>query len=254
MSDSLLVVDDGPIRTMTLNRPRARNAVDRDLATAIDEAVTEYEERPELRVAILAANGTTFCAGMDLKAFLRGERTGTERRGFAGLVEEPPGKPLIAAVDGPAVAGGFELVLACDMLVASDAAFFALPEVQRGLVAAGGGLMRLPGRLPRPLAMEYALTGRRMSAAEAKGFGLVNRLTESGGALAAARDLAAEIAACGPLAVAATKKIVQEGPGWPAAEFFDRQRELSEPVRSSADAAEGARAFTEKRSPVWTGK
>ena len=252
--DVLLVEDDGPVRTLTLNRPAARNAVDLALATAIEGAIDEFEARPDLRVAILAANGPTFCAGMDLKAFLRGERPSTARRGFAGLVEARPDKPLIAAVEGPAVAGGFEIVLACDMLVASEGAFFALPEVQRGLVAAGGGLLRLPGRLPYPLAMEYALTGKRLSAPTAAGFGLVNRLVPAGEALKAARELAGEIAACGPLAVVATKKIMQEAPGWPDAEAFDRQRELTEPVRSSDDAAEGARAFTEKRSPIWTGR
>ncbi|MFF5989448.1 crotonase/enoyl-CoA hydratase family protein [Prauserella flavalba] len=249
----LLVVDDGPVRTMTLNRPEARNAIDLALATAIDEAITDYDKRPDLRVAILAANGPTFCAGMDLKAFLRGERPATGR-GFAGLVEMPPDKPLIAAVDGPAVAGGFEIVLACDLIVASERAFFALPEVRRGLVAAGGGLLRLPARMPYHLAMEAALTGRRFPADEAAEHGLLNRLVPAGMALEGARELAAEVAACGPLAVAATKRIVRDSPRWPAAEAFDRQRELSEPVRSSADAAEGARAFAEKRDPVWTGK
>lgn len=249
----LLVVDEGSIRTMTLNRPRARNAVDLALAAAIDEAITEYESRPDLRVAVLAANGPTFCAGMDLKAFLRGERPSTGR-GFAGLVERPPGKPLIAAVEGAAVAGGFETVLACDLIVAAEDAFFALPEVKRGLVAAGGGLLRLPARMPYHLAMEIALTGKRLTAQEAAGYGLVNRVVASGRALAAAIELAGEVAACGPLAVAATKKIVQDAPGWPAEAAFDRQRELSEPVRSSADAVEGARAFAEKRDPVWTGK
>ncbi|AGP51741.1 hypothetical protein M271_00510 [Streptomyces rapamycinicus NRRL 5491] len=249
----MLVVDEGSVRTMTLNRPRARNAVDFALAAAIDEAITEYESRPDLRVAVLAANGPAFCAGMDLKAFLRGERPSTGR-GFAGLVERPPGKPLIAAVEGAAVAGGFETVLACDLIVAAEDASFALPEVRRGLVAAGGGLLRLPARMPYHLAMEMALTGKRLTAQEAAGHGLVNRVVASGGALAAATELAGEVAACGPLAVVATKKIVQNAPGWPAEEAFDRQRELSEPVRSSADAVEGARAFAEKRDPVWTGK
>lgn len=190
---------------------------------------------------------------MDLKGFLRGERPITPRRGFAGLVQEPPRKPLIAAVDGPAVAGGFEIVLACDMIIAAESAFFALPEVKRGLVAAGGGLLRLPGRLPYPLAMELALTGKNMSAREAAERGLVNRIVEPGTAVAAALELATEIAACGPLAVAATKQIIQDSPSWPAAEAFARQSELTAPVRSSADAIEGARAFTEKRAPVWTG-
>src|SRR6478752_7727938 len=133
---SLLVTDHEGVRTMVLNRPDARNAINLDLATAIDQAITELDERPDLTVAVLAANGPTFCAGMDLKAFLRGERPITPGRGFAGIVESPPRKPIIAAVEGPAVAGGFEIVLACDMVVAADNAFFALPEVKRGLVAA----------------------------------------------------------------------------------------------------------------------
>ncbi|WP_181311285.1 crotonase/enoyl-CoA hydratase family protein [Nocardioides campestrisoli] len=250
---SLLVHDEGGVRTMTLNRPAARNSVNLDLAERIDAAITELDERRDLTVGVLTANGTTFSAGMDLKAFLRGERPKTEGRGFAGLVERPAAKPLIAAVNGPAVAGGFEIVLACDMVVASEDAFFALPEVKRGLVAAGGGLLRLPGRLPYHLAMELALTGRTLSAVEAHRLGLVNRIVPAGEVMRAAAELAAEIAACGPLAVAATKRIIQESPSWPADEAFDRQTEVAAPVRSSADAIEGARAFTEKRPPVWTG-
>jgi enoyl-CoA hydratase len=249
----LIVSDDSGVRTITLNRPGARNAVDLALATAIDEALTELDERRDLAVAVLAANGPTFCAGMDLKAFLRGERPITPRRGFAGIVQEPPRKPIIAAVDGPAVAGGFEIVLACDMIVAAENAFFALPEVKRGLVAAGGGLLRLPGRLPYHLAMELALTGKQLSAVDAERLGLVNKIVEPGAAVAAATQLAAEVAACGPLAVAATKRILQESPDWSTADAFERQAEVTEPVRSSADAVEGARAFTEKREPVWTG-
>jgi enoyl-CoA hydratase len=249
----LVVSDDSGVRTLTLNRPAARNAVNLALATAIDEALTEFDERRDLSVAVLAANGPTFCAGMDLKGFLRGERPITPRRGFAGIVQQPPRKPVIAAVDGPAVAGGFEIVLACDMIVAAENAFFALPEVKRGLVAAGGGLLRLPGRLPYHLAMELALTGKTISAVDAERLGLVNKLVAPGTAVAAAAELAAEVAACGPLAVAATKQILQESPSWPAGEAFARQAELTEPVRSSADAVEGARAFTEKRAPVWTG-
>ena len=249
----LLICDDNGVRILTLNRPAARNAVNLALATAIDDALTEFDERRDLRVAVLAANGTTFCAGMDLKGFLRGERPITARRGFAGIVQEPPRKPIIAAVDGPAVAGGFEIVLACDMTVAAENAFFALPEVKRGLVAAGGGLLRLPGRLPYHLAMELALTGKSISAADAARLGLINKVVPPGTTVAAAMELAAEVAACGPLAVAVTKQILQESPGWPAAEAFERQSELTQPVRSSADAVEGARAFTEKRRPVWTG-
>ena len=249
----LIISDHNGVRSLTLNRPAARNAVNLALATAIDEALTEFDERRDLSVAVLAANGPTFCAGMDLKAFLRGERPITPRRGFAGIVQGPPRKPIIAAVDGPAVAGGFEIVLACDMIVAAQNAFFALPEVKRGLVAAGGGLLRLPGRLPYHLAMELALTGKTLSAVDAERLGLINKVVSPGTAVAAALELAAEVVACGPLAVAATKQILQESPSWPAEEAFQRQAVLTEPVRSSADAVEGARAFTEKRPPVWTG-
>lgn len=248
----LLVTDEGGVRILTLNRPAARNAVNLQLATSIDEALTEFEERHDLTVAVLAANGPTFCAGMDLKAFLRGERPMSPTRGFAGIAQRPPHKPIIAAVDGPAVAGGFEVVLACDMIVAAETAFFALPEVKRGLVAAGGGLLRLPGRMPYHLAMELALTGKQLSAADAERVGLVNRLVAPGTVLEAAKQLAAEVAACGPLAVAATKRILQESPSWAPDEAFARQSQITEPVRSSADAKEGALAFTEKRAPVWT--
>lgn len=252
-SRPLTVTDHEGVRTMTLNRPDARNAINLELAAAIDEAITELDERSDLTVAILAANGPTFCAGMDLKAFLKGERPITPGRGFAGIVQSPPRKPIIAAVDGPAVAGGFEIVLACDMIVATEGVFFALPEVKRGLVAAGGGLLRLPGRLPYHLAMELALTGKSLSAVDAERLGLINKLAPAGGALAAAMELAREIAANGPLAVATTKQILQDSPNWAAEEAFQKQSELCEPVRSSADAVEGARAFTEKRQPVWVG-
>lgn len=249
-SPAALVCDDGPVRIITLNRPRSRNAVDLAMAQAIHQALEEYDARPDLRCAILTATGTVFCAGMDLKAFLRGERPSTTR-GFAGLVEQPPRKPLIAAVNGPAVAGGFEIALACDLIVASESATFALPEVKRGLVAAGGGLLRLPGRLPYHLAMEVALTGEPISAATAQSLGLVNRVVPPEQVLASALDLARRIAGNGPLAVTATKSVLLQSPGWPQGEAFDRQRLITEPVRSSRDAREGARAFAEKREPVW---
>jgi len=250
---TLLVLDEGPLRVLTLNRPAVRNAIDLATAVAIEAAIDEYEVRSDLRALIITGAGGTFCAGMDLKAFLRGERPSTPRRGFAGLAELPPSKPIIAAVEGQAVAGGFEIVLACDMVVAAETAWFALPEVMRGLVAGGGGLLRLPQRMPFHRAVELALTGARLSAVDAERHGLVNRLTAPGQALAGARELAELVAANGPLAVAATKQILHESRHWPTAEAFDRQRELSEPVRRSNDAQEGARAFLEKRSPVWNG-
>jgi enoyl-CoA hydratase len=189
---------------------------------------------------------------MDLKAFLRGESPRVEGRGFAGLVESTPAKPLIAAVDGPALAGGFEIVLAADLVVAAPTATFGLPEVKRGLVAAAGGLTRLPVRLPRAVALEMVLTGKTMTAAQLHPLGLVNRLAPEGDVLTAALELADEIAANGPLAVRASKKVVDESPGWPAAEAFERTRQIVTPVFDSNDAREGAAAFTERRTPVWT--
>ena len=175
-------------------------------------------------------------------------------RGFAGIAERGSDKPLIAAVEGFAVAGGFEVVLACDLVVAGRSAVFALPEVRRGLVAAGGGLMRLPQRVSLQLAMELALSGDNLAAARAYEIGLVNRLADDGRARDEAAVLARKIAANGPLAVRATKQILTRGLDWPASEFFGRQSAYSEPVRSSADAREGALAFAEKRPPRWWGE
>ncbi len=191
---------------------------------------------------------------MDLKAFLAGEKPSVGDRGFAGIVERPPAKPVIAAVEGTALAGGFEIVLACDLIVAADNARFGLPEVKRGLVAAGGGLMRLSRRIPFHLAMEWALSGEFVPAGTAGRFGLVNRLVPAGAAVDAAVALAETIAANGPLAVAATKQILVEARDWSRAEEFERQRAISVPVRESEDAREGALAFKEKRAPRWAGR
>jgi enoyl-CoA hydratase len=253
MSDSVLTDVVEGVLVVTINRPAARNAIDTDTAIAIGAAMERLDSDSALVSAIVTGAGGTFCAGMDLKAFLAGERPSIPGRGFAGIVEQPPAKPVIAAVEGYAIAGGFEIALACDMIVAADDARFGLPEVKRGLVAAGGGLMRLPRRVPYHVAMEWALTGEMISAARAYEVSLVNRLASSGAALATALDLARSIAANGPLAVAATKRIVIEAQEWSAAEMFDKQREISEPVRSSADATEGATAFKEKRAPRWRG-
>jgi enoyl-CoA hydratase len=254
MSSEVLVRRSGGIQTITLNRPYARNAVDRAMAEGVAAALDELEARDDLTVGVITGAGGFFCSGMDLKGYLRGERPSIEGRGLAGLTEAPPCKPLIAAVEGPAVAGGFEIVLACDLVVASRTATFGLPEVKRGLTAAAGGLLRLPHRVPEQIAMEVALTGEPLPAERAHQVGLVNRLTGEGEALEEALALAGAIAANGPLAVLASKRVLREHTAWPERERFARQREITDPVFTSADAREGALAFTEKRAPNWTGR
>ncbi|MFC0531219.1 crotonase/enoyl-CoA hydratase family protein [Phytohabitans kaempferiae] len=245
--------EHGRILLVTIDRPEARNAINTAAAEGIAAALTELDQRDDLSVGVLTGAGKGFCAGMDLKAFLAGERPAAEGRGFAGIVERPPAKPLIAAVEGFAVAGGFEIALACDLIVAAEDAKFGLPEVRRGLLPGGGGLLRLPTRIPYAIALEWILTGKLVTAREAHAAGLVNRLTETGSALESALGLAQEIARNAPLAIRAAKRIVVESPAWPPEEAFARQAEIYEPVRSSQDAVEGARAFTEKRAPDWRG-
>ncbi len=252
-AEVLVDISDG-IQTITINRPEARNAATLAVAHAIAAALDQLDSRDDLRIGILTGAGGTFCAGMDLKGFLRGERPSIEGRGFGGLTAKPPRKPLIAAVEGYALAGGFELVLACDLVVAADNAQFGVPEVKRGLAATAGGLVRLPRQLPYRIALELALTGDMFPATRAYGYGLVNRLTAPGEALAEARRLAQNIAANGPLSVAASKRVVIESQDWPSSEMWQRQAELTEHVFVSADAREGSAAFAEKRKPVWQGK
>jgi enoyl-CoA hydratase len=207
---------------------------------------------PGLSVGVLTGAGGSFCAGMDLKAFARGERVDLEGRGL-GFTQRPPAKPLIAAVEGFALAGGTEVALSTDLIVAARDSAFGIPEVKRGLVAGGGGLLRLPERIPYAIAMELALTGDNLSAERAHQLGLVSVLAEPGGALDAAIALAEKIGANGPLAVAATKKIIVESPTWSRAEMWQKQLEILAPVFMSKDAKEGAVAFAEKRAPKWTG-
>jgi enoyl-CoA hydratase len=239
---------------ITINRPEQRNAVNAAVAQGIAAAMDELDGTPELSVGILTGAGKGFCAGMDLRAFVAGESPYVEGRGFAGIAQRASEKPLIAAIEGFAVAGGLEVALSCDVLVAAKGARLGIPEVKRSLVAAGGALLRLPRVLPRTIAMELALTGDPIDAERAYGFGLVNRLAEPGDAVAVALELAEAIAANGPLALAATKRILGEAVDWPDAEFFARQGEISGPVFSSEDAREGSVAFTEKRAPVWQGR
>jgi enoyl-CoA hydratase len=242
------------ILTITLNRPEVRNAVNAESAQRIAEAMDELDAEPGLRIGVITGSSGTFSSGMDLKAYLAGERALVPGRGFAGFVESPPRKPLIAAVEGYALAGGFEIALACDLIVASSTACFGLPEVKRGLVAAGGGLLRLPQRVPSAIALELGLTGRPMTAKRAYEIGLINRLTPEGQALSVAQRLAAEVVANAPLAVQASKRVLVESIHWEAAGRWELQRAITAPVNSSDDAGEGARAFRERRPPVWHGR
>lgn len=236
---------------MTLNRAAARNAMTRGLALELAGALDQLNDDPALSVGVLTGAGGHFCSGMDLKAFLRNELPIVEGRGFGGLTRKPPKKPLIAAVEGYALAGGFEMVLACDLIIASREARFGLPEVKRGLAATAGGMLRLPRRIPYHVAMQYILTGDMMPAERAADLGLVNELTAPGEALEAALTLAAKLLANGPLALAAAKRVVSDSRDWSEAEMFERQAAYTAEVFASEDAKEGARAFAEKRPPVW---
>jgi enoyl-CoA hydratase len=239
---------------ITLNRPDARNAVNAALANGIANALDELESDRELILGVLTGAGKGFSAGMDLKAFVAGESAWVGDRGFAGIAQRAASKPLIAAIEGFAVAGGFEIALACDLIVAARGARLAIPEVKRSLVAAGGALLRLPRRIPYHVAMELALTGDPISAERGYELGIVNRLADPGAAVDAALALAAEIAVNAPLALIASKRILESQWEWEGAEAWTLQREIVDPVFRSADAREGATAFAEKREPVWRGE
>lgn len=254
MTEPLLTARRGAVLVLTLNRPEARNAVNNALSHAIAEALEELDADEELRVGVLTGAGKGFSAGMDLKAFAAGERPHVGDRGFAGITRRSAEKPLIAAIEGFAVAGGLEIALSCDLIVAARDARLGIAEVKRGLVAAAGALFRLPQRIPYHAAMELALTGDFIDGERAHRLGLVNRTAEPGQALDAALELAAAIAQNAPLALAASKRIVSQAPGWDEAEAWRRQDEIVGPVMSSEDAREGAVAFAEKRPPVWKGR
>lgn len=249
--DAVLVEQRDRILIITINRPQAKNAVNSAVSKGLAAAADRLDEDPGLSVGVLTGAGGTFCAGMDLKAFAKGENVLSDRG--LGFTQRPPAKPLIAAVEGYALAGGTELALSADLIVASNASAFGIPEVKRGLVAGGGGLLRLPQRIPYAIAMELALTGDNLTAPRAHELGLVNELTEPGAALDAAVALAERITANGPLAVAATKRIIVESSDWSDAEKWDKQAAILGPVFMSKDAREGAVAFAEKRAPQWTG-
>ena len=245
----------GRVLILTINRPEARNALTYDTSFALADALDRLDADDNLTVGILRGEGNTFCSGMDLKEFARTQRRAVvPGRGLGGLAEAPPAKPLIAAVEGYALAGGFELALACDLIVAANNASFGLPEVKRGLVPGSGGMLRLPRRLPYHVAMETLLTGDMIAASRAHALGLVNDLVEPGTALEAALKLAEKIAANGPLAVRTVKQIVTESLDWRTDDMFALQNPRMAHIFSSEDAKEGATAFAEKRPPVWKGK
>ena len=253
VADEVLTeVRDG-VLIVTINRPEAKNAMSKAAAEGIAAAMDRLDAEDDLRVGILTGAGGTFCSGMDLKGFLRGESPSIEGRGFGGIVQKPPVKPLIAAVEGYALAGGLELMIACDLVVANRDAKFGIPEAKRGLVAAAGGVMMLPDQIPERVAMELALTGDFISAERAYQLGMINRVVD-GAALDGALELAAKIAGNGPLAVRVSKQIMRESRAWPMDERYDRQAQLIGPVFVSADAREGSLAFAEKRKPNWIGK
>jgi enoyl-CoA hydratase len=242
------------VLVLVLNRPHAKHAFNLALATALSDALDAFDDDPTLRVGVITGAGGTFSSGADLKALLRGERGRTEKRGGFGIMKRPPEKPLLAAVEGYAVAGGFELALCADLIVAARDAKFGLPEVKRGLVAVGGALFRLPRRIPYHAAMEMALTGDLYPAQRMLDLGLVNRVVDPGKSLEAALELAAKISENAPLALRATKQIVAHSNEWTDEEGWVEQRAHSDPALKSEDAKEGPRAFAEKRKPLWTGR
>jgi enoyl-CoA hydratase len=253
MAEPVIVERRGQVLVVTISRPEVRNALNSAAARALAAAADELDGDDGLRVGVLTGAGGTFCAGMDLKAWMHGDKPFIEGRGFGGITITPPRKPLIAAVEGFALAGGFELMLACDLVVAANGSKFGVPEVKRALVAGGGAALLLPRRIPFAAAMELLLTGEQITAARAAELGLVNRLVPDGAALDGALALAELVAANGPLAVAVTKQIARAQADWTVEEGWQRQEELFKPVFESADAREGATAFAEKRAPVWRG-
>jgi enoyl-CoA hydratase len=250
---AVLTEQRGNVLLITLNRPQVRNAVNAALAEGVGTALDRLDEDDSLSVGVLTGAGGFFCAGMDLGAFVKGESPWYGDRGFAGIAQRSAEKPLIAAIEGFAVAGGMEIALACDLIVAAKGAKLGIPEVKRSLVAAGGALLRLPRRMPYHVVMELALTGDPFPAERFHELGLVNRVVEPGTAVEVALELAAALSKNGPLGLRAAKKILQEQWDWSSDQMWAKQGEISGPVMTSEDAKEGSSAFKEKRDPVWRG-
>ena len=253
-ADPVLTERRGNVLLITLNRPEVRNAVNAALAAGVAGALEELDGDEGLSVGVLTGTGGFFSAGMDLGAFVKGESPWFGDRGFAGIAQRASRKPLIAAIEGFAVAGGMEIALACDLIVAARGAKMGIPEVTRSLVAAGGALLRLPRRMPYHVVMELALTGDLLPAERFHELGLVNRVTDPGGAVDGALQLAERLARNGPLALIASKQILQQQFDWSAEEMWEKQGAISGPVFASEDAKEGANAFKEKREPLWQGR
>lgn len=242
------------ILVITIDRPEARNAIDGATARALAAAVDELDSRDDLAVGVLTGSRGVFSAGMDLKAFAAGDRPVVAGRGFAGITRAEITTPLVAAVEGYALGGGTEMALACDMIVAARDATFGQTEVHYGIVAPEGGMVRLPERIPRNIALELLLTGDPLSAERAERLGLVNHLTEPGKALERALELAGRVARNAPLAVSAVKRVVSERTAFRDQDALRDQDRIVAPVLASQDAREGARAFAEKRTPHWQGR
>jgi enoyl-CoA hydratase len=243
----------GNVALLTLNRPEARNAISPEVSQEMAQALDAIEADPELRAVVLTGRGDVFSAGADLKVVAqgRGMEIARAKGGFAGVVTRDFPKPLIAAVNGPALAGGFEIVLSCDLVVAAETARFGIPEVQRGLMAAAGGLLRLPKRVPLAIALELAMTGDPIDASRALALGLVNRVVPATSVVDEAIKLAERIGENSPIAVRLSRQLVREATEMTEAEGWARNNELAVEVFSSGDAVEGATAFAEKRTPTW---
>ncbi len=253
-AEPVLTERRGNVLLITLNRPEVRNAVNAALAEGVGNALEELDADDSLSVGVLTGAGGFFCAGMDLGAFVKGESSWYGDRGFAGIAQRSARKPLIAAIEGFALAGGLEIALACDLIVAARGAKMGIPEAKRSIIAAAGALLRLPRRMPYHLVMELALTGDPFPADRFYDLGVVNRLVEPGATVDAALELAAQLGKNGPLALIASKQILQEQFDWSSGEMWEKQGEIIGPLFNSEDAKEGASAFKEKREPVWKGR